>query len=68
MKIIFNLADLTSQQAKCLSQLGMSRDEQTWESHCELEEFQEAVALLRLGVSMRGETRARRERFVAFCP
>jgi len=46
----------------------MFRDEHTWAAVCEPEEFQEAVALLRLGVSMRGETRARRERFVAFCP
>ena len=32
MKITVNLADLTSEQVKFLSQLGMFRDEQTWEA------------------------------------
>lgn len=47
MKITVNLAVLTSEQAKCLSQLGEFRDERAWEAHCDPEEFHEAVELLR---------------------
>src|SRR5579884_342508 len=47
MKITVNLADLTSEQVKCLSQLGAFRDEQTWEAGCDPEEFREAVGLLK---------------------
>jgi hypothetical protein len=47
MKINVNLADLTSEQVKCLSQLGQFRDDQTREAHCDPEEFQEAVDLLK---------------------
>ena len=42
-----NLADLTSEQVKCLSQLGEFRDDQTWEAVCEPQEFEEAVDLLK---------------------
>jgi hypothetical protein len=47
MKITVNTADLTSEQVKCLSQLGEFRDDQTWEAACEPEEFLEAVDLLK---------------------
>jgi hypothetical protein len=42
-----NLAALTSEQTKFLSQLGEFRDDQTWGAGCDPEEFQEAVALLK---------------------
>ena len=47
MKIAVNLADLTSEQVKCLSQLGQFRGERTWEAHCDPNEFEEAVDLLK---------------------
>jgi hypothetical protein len=47
MKITVNLADLTSEQVKCLSQLGEFRDDHTWEAACDPEEFDEAIALLK---------------------
>jgi hypothetical protein len=47
MKITVNLADLSREQVKCLSQLGMFRDEHTWEAVCEPQEFEEAVDLLK---------------------
>jgi hypothetical protein len=47
MKITVNLADLTSEQVKCLSQLGIFRDDQTWEAVCDPDEFEEAVDLLK---------------------
>jgi hypothetical protein len=47
MRITVNLADLTSEQVKCLSQLGEFRGERAWEAHCDPDEFDEAVALLK---------------------
>ena len=47
MKITVNLADLTSEQLKCLSQLGEFRGERTWETACGPEDFEEAVDLLK---------------------
>ena len=47
MKIAVNLADLTSEQVKCLSQLGEFKGERTWEAHCDPDEFEEAVDLLK---------------------
>ena len=47
MKSTVNLADLTSEQVKCLSQLGEFRDDQTWEAACGPEEFHEAMDLLK---------------------
>jgi hypothetical protein len=47
MKITVNLADLTNEQVKCLSQLGEFRGERTWEAACDPDEFQEALGLLR---------------------
>jgi hypothetical protein len=47
MKITVNLADLTSEQVKCLSQLGEFRGEQKWEAACDPDEFHEAVDLLK---------------------
>ena len=47
MKITVNLADLTNEQAKFLSQLGEFRGERTWEAACDPDEFQEALGLLR---------------------
>jgi hypothetical protein len=47
MKITVNLADLTGEQVKFLSQLGMFREGQTWEAHCGPGEFQEALDLLK---------------------
>ena len=47
MKITVNLADLTSEQVKFLSQLGEFRGERTWEAACDPDEFHEAVELLR---------------------
>ena len=47
MKITVNLADLTSEQVKFLSQLGEFRGDQTWEAACGPDEFHEAVELLR---------------------
>jgi hypothetical protein len=38
---------LTSEQVKCLSQLGQFRGERTWEAHCDPNEFEEAVDLLK---------------------
>ena len=42
-----NLADLTSEQVKCLSQLGEFRGERTWEAACDPDDFEEAVDLLK---------------------
>ncbi|HEV3260073.1 MAG TPA: hypothetical protein VG013_24665 [Gemmataceae bacterium] len=51
MKISVNMAPLTNEQVKCLSQLGAFGDDQMWESCCEPEDIQEALALLeRAGV------------------
>jgi hypothetical protein len=47
MKITVNLADLTSEQVKCLSQLGEFRGEGTWETGCDPDDFEEAVDLLK---------------------
>ena len=47
MKITVNVAALSGEQVKCLSQLGEFRDDQTWEAACEPEEFLEAVDLLK---------------------
>ena len=47
MKITVNLADLTSEQVKCLSQLGEFRGERTWKACCDPDEFEEAVDLLK---------------------
>ena len=47
MKITVNLADLTSEQVKCLSQLGEFRGERTWEAACDPDDFEEAVDLLK---------------------
>ena len=47
MKIAVNLADLTSEQVKCLSQLGEFRGERTWEAVCDPNDFEEAVDLLK---------------------
>lgn len=46
MKISVNLSPLNNEQVKCLSQLGMFTDDQTWESHCEPADFQEVHDLL----------------------
>jgi hypothetical protein len=47
MKITVNLADLTSEQVKFLSQLGEFRGERTWEAVCDPDDFEEAVDLLK---------------------
>ena len=47
MKIAVNLADLTSEQVKFLSQLGEFNGERTWEACCDPDEFEEAVDLLK---------------------
>ena len=47
MKITVNLADLTSEQVKCLSQLGEFRGERTWEAGCDPDDFEGAVDLLK---------------------
>jgi hypothetical protein len=47
MRITVNTTYLTSEQVKCLSQLGEFRDDKTWEAACGPEEFHEAVELLR---------------------
>jgi hypothetical protein len=47
MKITVNLAVLTNEQVKCLSQLGQFRDDQTWEAACDPDEFEEATDLLK---------------------
>src|SRR5262249_4462749 len=47
MKITVNLADLTSEQVKFLSQLGEFRGERAWEAHCDPDEFHEAADLLK---------------------
>jgi len=47
MRITVNTTYLSSEQVKCLSQLGEFRDDQTWEAVCEPQEFEEAVDLLK---------------------
>jgi len=47
MKITVNIADLTNEQVKLLSQMGEFRDDQTWQAACEPEEFREAVDWLK---------------------
>ena len=47
MRININLAPLTNEQLKFLSQLGMFCDDQTWESHCEPEDLRETLDLLK---------------------
>ena len=47
MKITVNLADLTNEQVKFLSQLGEFNGERTWEAVCDPDEFEEAVDLLK---------------------
>lgn len=47
MKITVNLAALNNEQIKFLSQLGEFQDDQTWESHCDPDESQEAADLLK---------------------
>jgi hypothetical protein len=47
MKITVNLADLTNEQVKFLSQLGQFRGERTWEAGCDPDEFHEAMDLLK---------------------
>jgi hypothetical protein len=47
MRITVDLADLTGEQVKYLSQLGEFRDNHTWEAACGPEEFHEAVDLLK---------------------
>ena len=46
MRIKINLAPLSNEQVKFLSQLGMLCDDHTWESHCEPEDLQEIIDLL----------------------
>jgi len=41
------LQTLTSEQVKFLSQLGEFRGERTWEAHCDPDDFEEAVNLLK---------------------
>jgi hypothetical protein len=51
MKITVNLADMTSEQVKYLSQLGQFRGERAWEAHCDQGGFHETVDLLkRIGI------------------
>jgi hypothetical protein len=47
MKIAVNLADLTSEQVKCLSQLGEFRSERTWEAVCDPDHFEGVADLLK---------------------
>jgi hypothetical protein len=47
MKITVNLADLSREQVKFLSQLGEFRGEGTWEAGFDPDEFEEAVDLLK---------------------
>jgi hypothetical protein len=47
MKITVNLAPLTNEQVKFLSQSGTFRDEQTWEGHCEPEDLREVIDCLK---------------------
>jgi hypothetical protein len=47
MKITANTTYLTSEQVKFLSQLGQFRGKRTWEAHCDPNEFEEAVDLLK---------------------
>jgi hypothetical protein len=46
MKVIVNIAPLSDEQVKFLSQSGMFRDDQTWESHCEPEDLREVIDCL----------------------
>ena len=47
MRITVDTTSLTSEQVKFLSQLGQFRGERTWEAHCDPNEFEEAVDLLK---------------------
>ena len=47
MKITVNVAALSNEQVKFLSQHGMFRNNETWETHCDPDEFQEAVEFLK---------------------
>ena len=47
MRITVNTTYLTSEQVQSLSQLGQFRGERTWEAHCDPNEFEEAVDLLK---------------------
>ena len=47
MRITINLAALTNEQVKFLSQLGMFCDDLTWESQFEQEHLQEVIDLLK---------------------
>ena len=47
MRITINLASLTNEQVKFLSQLGMFCDDLTWESEFEPEDLQEVIDLLK---------------------
>lgn len=48
MRITINLDALTAEQVKFLSQLGMfCDDDETWESHCDPEDFEEVFDLLK---------------------
>jgi hypothetical protein len=46
MKISVNITSLNHEQVKCLTQLGMFTDDQTWESYCEPADIQEVLDLL----------------------
>ena len=46
MKITVDISSLTPEQVKCLSQLGWFMGDETWESHCEPEDFEEVHDLL----------------------
>ncbi len=47
MKITVNIAPLTNEQLKFLSQLGTLCDDETWESHCEPEDLPQAIGSLK---------------------
>jgi hypothetical protein len=47
MRITVNTTYLSSEQIKCLLQLGEFRGEGTWEAGCDPDEFEEAVDLLK---------------------
>ena len=47
MRITVNTTYLTSEQVQSLSQLGQFRGERTWEAHCDPDDCEEAVGLLK---------------------
>ncbi len=47
MKITVNMAPLSSEQVKCLSQLGTFCADQIWESSCESDDLPDVIGFLK---------------------